>query len=249
RRAFAPPGARPDGKLGLPLYGGGGRPAQLDVETLRAETFWLRAPSLDRARAALARHPRAKRVELELDDYAGLDGGLLDGKPIVRAIARTVAQARALLSIDAFEVVVDLTRETAEWLLGLAAVPARLALRQPTYERLTEAAERDVELRDFFARFRHSVPVEGVPACVTGRAPRPRPRTLDTAMLTEGGRVEIFRYTKRYIVEHYTTKSLRCKTCVHDSACAGMHVNYVRAHGYAFMQPASAESALAGDGA
>jgi MoaA/NifB/PqqE/SkfB family radical SAM enzyme len=247
RRAVAPPDARPDGKRGLPIYGGGA-PAQLDFATLGVETFWLRAPSLERARQELARHPRARRVELELDDYAGLDSGLIDGKPVVRAVAATVAQARALLAIDAFEVVVELTRETAEWLLGLDAVSPRLALRQPTYERLTEAAERDVELREFFARFPHAVPVEGVPACVTGRAPRRRPKTLDTAMMTTSGRVEIFRYTKRYIVEHYLTKSLRCKSCVHDSECSGMHVNYVRAHGYGVMQPRTGDSGLGRDG-
>jgi MoaA/NifB/PqqE/SkfB family radical SAM enzyme len=215
--------------------------AQLDFAALGAETFWIRAPSLERARAALSRHPRARRVELELDDWTGVDAATLDGKPIARAVVRRAADARALLALDAFEVAVELTRETAAWLLSLAAapapLPARLVLRQPTYERLTEAAEHDVDLRDFFARFPHAVPVEGIPACVTSRAPRPRPRILDTAMLTEGGRVEIFRYTKRYITEHYSTKSLRCRTCAHDADCAGMHVNYVRAHGYAFMQP------------
>src|SRR5205807_1270909 len=50
RRALAPPGARPDGKLGLPIYGGGAA-AQLDLAKLRADTFWVRAPSVERARA------------------------------------------------------------------------------------------------------------------------------------------------------------------------------------------------------
>src|SRR5256885_13137726 len=50
-----------------------------------------------------------------------------------------------------------------------------------------------------------------------------------------------FRFTKRYILEHYWTKSLRCKGCVHFDACQGMHVNYVRAHGYGVMQPVVSE--------
>jgi hypothetical protein len=79
--------------------------------------------------------------------------------------------------------------------------------------------------------------VEGVPACVAGREPKQRPKTLDTAMMTPDGKLEIFRYAKKYIVEHYLTKALRCKGCVHNATCDGMHVNYVRAHGYDLMQP------------
>jgi hypothetical protein len=61
-------------------------------------------------------------------------------------------------------------------------------------------------------------------------------------MMTPEGRIEIFRYTKRYILEHYRAKSLRCKPCVHFAACEGMHINYIRAHGYSLMQPVGATS-------
>ena len=210
-----------------------------------AKVLWVRAPNLARARAALERFPQLRSVELDLDDYEGLvgalaDSGVLAGRTLARAVVRSPAQAEALLAIDgSFEIVVDLTRETAPWLLAVAD-PARLALRQPTYERLTEAAENDVDLREFFLRFTHPIPVEGVPSCISGRAPRVRPRVLDAAMHDEGGRLEIFRYTRRYILEDYRTKSLRCGSCVHNSSCDGMHVNFVRAHGYGVMEPIAA---------
>jgi hypothetical protein len=183
-------------------------------------------------------------VELELEDYAGLEAALeeaLSGREVVRAGATTRAQAEALLAVDAgFEVTVDLTKETAAWVLSLPAVPARVALRQPNYERLTEASANDVDLRDFFGRFAHlgsHVPVDNVPACILGRAPRDAPRVLDTTMMTPEGRLEIFRYTRRYILEGYRTKSLRCTECTHFEGCTGMHINYVRAHGYGVMDP------------
>ena len=135
-----------------------------------------------------------------------------------------------------------LTKETGEWLQTLPAAPARLALRQPTYERLTESAERDVDLRAFFTSFTHAVPVEDVPACISGRAPRARRRTLDTAMMTPDGKLEVFRYARRYILEGYRTKSLRCRECREDSRCDGMHINHVRAHGYQVMLPMPAVS-------
>jgi hypothetical protein len=205
-----------------------------------AEVLSIVAPDLAEARAAAARFPGLSRLELELDDYAGLEGDDLDGRQVVRAVASTSTAARALLALPAtFEVVVLLDRETAPWLLSLAEPPPRLAIRQPTYERLTESAERDVDLADFFAAFRHPVPVEAVPACLTGRPPRARPEPLDTAMMTVDGRLDVFRYAKRFVLAHYLTKSLRCRGCVHDRDCAGVHVNYVRAHGYAVLRPVS----------
>ncbi len=256
-------GANGGARRGLPIYGtnGGSGASEVDLAHAEVDVLWLRAPSLARAREVLRDWPRAARVALELDDYAGLDAalpdGALDGRALVSARAATVEQARALLALDGaaptsgaaphagagagFEVSVALTRDTAAWLLGpdgaRAAASGRLALYQPTYERLTESAERDADLRDFFARFTAPVPVDGVPACLSGRAPRARPALLDVAMLAPSGRVEIFRYAKRYILDGYFTKSLRCKTCAHDAECGGAHVNFVRAHGYATLVP------------
>ena len=70
-----------------------------------------------------------------------------------------------------------------------------------------------------------------------GRTPREPPKTVDTAMMQPDGQLEIFRYIQRYIVDRYKARSLRCKPCVHASQCDGMHINYIRAHGYELMQP------------
>ena len=56
-------------------------------------------------------------------------------------------------------------------------------------------------------------------------------------MMTSEGALEIFRYTRRFILDHYRSKSVRCGSCVHDATCAGLHINQVRAHGYAWLQP------------
>jgi MoaA/NifB/PqqE/SkfB family radical SAM enzyme len=231
-----------DGRVHLRLAGSEPVPA-IPPEALAREAGARRvhavAPSLAHALEVAARYP-VPELSLELDDWDGFDGTAPD-KRVVQVVARTAADARRLLAIAGdFEVLVHLTRETTAWLLGLDAVSPRLALLQPTYERLTEAAERDADLRAFFERFPHPIPVEGVPACVIGRAPRTRPATLDSAMMTPGGRIEIFRYAKRYILEHYRAKSLRCRECVHDTSCDGMQINWIRAHGYQLMQPVHA---------
>jgi MoaA/NifB/PqqE/SkfB family radical SAM enzyme len=223
--------------LKLPIVGQSeARPA---ADLTGADTLWLRSPDLATARAALAKHPHFKKLELELADYTGLDAGMLDGRTITRAITADSETAARLLQLDAFEVVVDLHRGTADWLLSLSSAK-RLVVRQPTYERLTEAAARDVDLRDFFARFTLPVPVENIPVCLSGRPARVRPEVLDAAMLAgDTGRLEIFRYAKRFILDSYYTKSTRCKTCQHYTNCSGVHINQARAHGYALLQPIS----------
>lgn len=256
--------ARADGRVGLPVIGAVAADPQgsepISVERLASEasarTLAVRAPDLAEARAAIARFASAsssiEAIELDLPRYDELAGalsseGTLDGLRVARATARDVASAELLLALPhALEVEVLLTRQTEPFLLALDPIPARLSLRQPTYERLTEAAALDVDLPSFFARFRGvDVPVEGVPACVLGRAPRLAPPSLDAAMCDASGRLEIFRYTRRYILERYTTKSRRCRACAHDARCEGMHVNQVRAHGYAWMQPIEGAAAAA----
>ena len=216
------------------------------VAAAGASLLVIESPTLAEALPTIARFAGVTELDLTLGSNDGLDeaiapDGTLAGRRVRCVRTRSSVEAARLLAHPAgFEVAVALTRDTAPWLLALDTVSPRLALYQPTYERLTENGAHDVDLRDFFATFAHDVPVEGVPACVTGRPPRVREETLDTTMMLPEGRLEIFHYAKRYILDHYRTKSLRCRGCSHAATCDGMHVNYVRAHGYGVMQPVTA---------
>jgi len=211
------------------------------------ERIWIVAPNLDLALVELAKFPSRVGVELELESWAGLaevisPGPTLAGHPLHRASCRSAADAEVLLGISGLEVALDLSRENAPWILGLRSAPAGLVLRQPSHERLSESAASDVDLSAFFAQIEPALPVEGVPACIAGRPPKARPVVLDGAMMTSAGRLEIFRYARRYIAERFVTKSLRCRACLYNEGCRGLHINYVRAHGYAAMQPIFAPS-------
>ncbi len=239
-----------DGRRRLPVVAG---PSRLPIHTLSeqaaragARQLVVRAPDLASARAELSRLPTVPELALELERPEGLlealvreDGGeLIDGRRLVRVTVRDADEARALLAAPGrFEVEVLLSRQVEPWLLGLESALPRLALRQPTYERLTEAQSHDVDAPAFFAALRVALPVRGLPACVVGAAVEPEPATLDARGMAPDGSLEIFRFTKRFVLDGYTTKSLRCRGCALDAACAGMHVNQVRAHGYAWMQP------------
>ena len=154
-----------------------------------ARTLHVCAPDVAAAKDALASFPRLRRLELELGSYAGMEealeaGGAFADHVVDRARVRTVAEAEALLATGAtFEVAVELSQRTAPWLLSLAEVSPRLSLWQPNHERVTDARAEDVDLAEFFSRFRAEVPVDNVPACILGRRPRrPARDTLDTAI-------------------------------------------------------------------
>ncbi|MEZ4382224.1 MAG: radical SAM protein [Nannocystaceae bacterium] len=216
-----------------------------------ADRLWVVAPTLERALPLLGAFPAIAEVELDLEDCAGVaqalsEGAALAGKRVRRVCCRSAAEAEVLLAIDGLEVVLELSQATAPWILALEAAPAGLVLRQPSHERLSESATSDVDLPAFFAALTPAIPTEGVPACILGRPPRRRPRHLDGAMLTPEGRLEIFRYARRYIADRYYTKSLRCRSCLYNDDCRGLHINYVRAHGYAAMQPIAGDVAADG---
>ncbi|MCY1069308.1 radical SAM protein [Nannocystis sp. RBIL2] len=259
----AAPGPAAPRRIRLPLLGAGpslptapARP-RLDARALAAaakpRSLWLVATDLATAEAIAADFPDVSELELELADPAALLARLSDissatcpegqpavlaGKRLTRIVVADPAAAAALLDLNLdLDVVLLLSRAAEPWLLGLDRAPPRLVLRQPTRERLTESAELDLDLVAFFAAFRHPVPVESVPACVLGRRPRERPSVFDAAQLGPDGGLEIFRYARRFIDDGFHVKSLRCKTCSYDHGCKGMHINYVRAHGFAAMRP------------
>ena len=212
---------------------------------------WIVAPSLMRAQEVIAEQSALTELELELGSLTGLFAALqndqLNGRRVLAVHVQTAHEADALLAHEGtFEVVLALTKENEAWLHALEAPSPRLVLRQHTHERLTESAASDVDLRAFFTKFTHAVPVIGVPACVLPHAPRQEPPTLDASMLAPEGGLEVFRFTRRHIESGYMTKALRCKQCMHTARCSGMHINYVRAHGYGVMQPVLAAEGAVG---
>lgn len=202
----------------------------------KAKTVWMVASTVAEAEQGM-QGLSAEAVELELADPAGIEA-TLGGVPVTRVLVKTAEHAQALLAMDAgFEVAVALSKTTADWLLSLDEAPPALCIVQPTHDRLTTAASEDVELAEFFGAFTLDVPVEGVPTCIAGERARATPTTLDAAMMTPEGELEIFRFARRYVQSDYRVKSLRCKTCKHIETCEGLHVNHVRAFGFAALQP------------
>ncbi len=178
---------------------------------------------------------------LELESYSGLsealEAGALGGLALRRCYTRSPEQARELFDLDGdFEVCVALTQATKPLIEEYKTNP-RLALEQPNYDRVTDQLRQDVELRETLASLPENIPLENIPACLSGREPRAVSKRLDAGMLGADARVDMGKYTQRYIADRYYTKSRRCSECKHDATCDGVHINFVRAHGYKELLP------------
>jgi MoaA/NifB/PqqE/SkfB family radical SAM enzyme len=183
-------------------------------------------------------------VELELDDYTGLDAALtpdgkLFGKRVSRCYTASAGWLQDLMNLDReFEVVAFLTPETEAVVRGYGSPPARLALAQRTYDLVSDAHANDIDLKGFFGSYEHDIEVENVPACLLGgREPRKRLAVLDAQMLGTDSRIDMAAFTKRYVTEAFHTKAVRCGKCTRNADCRGVHINWVRAHGYAPLAP------------
>jgi len=213
------------------------------------DALWIDAANLEIA-ADTASKAEDRGLILDLRDYSGLAealaaGGALEGRTIQRAYADSAESLALLLGVDAsFEVVAWINQSTTAYLQAEhPEAPARLVLAGRTYERLTEAADFDPDFGAFFKAYDPKVPVEELPECITGRAPQPSKAVLDADMLDKDGKLEIFGFAKRYILDHYYTKSHRCTGCAVFEQCQGAHINHVRAHGYKTLQPIEASEA------
>lgn len=209
-----------------------------------AASVLLVAANIEEARRMHDELPQGPEVELRLDEYRGLaevlgDPGSALGRRLTRCHARDPEQLTRLLAMPgSFEILVDLDVDTAAALRELPEIPARVALRQPNYDRASAAAARDV--RDF-AVFAASLPestrVENLPRCLAGPRWRAEPRTADAAVLGSDGRLVMTAFTQRFVEDGFYTKPVRCKSCSANASCRGVHVNWVRAHGFAPLVP------------
>jgi hypothetical protein len=166
-------------------------------------------------------------------------GAELYGRNLIACYTANPDEATKLLALlsRATELRVFLTKETEPMIRALGEPPANLVIVQRNYDLVSDAQSNDVDTKAFFQTYPYAVPVENVPACIVGRQVRPTRKELDTAMLGADARVDMVAYTKRYVADAYYTKALRCKDCRENESCRGVHVNWVRAHGFGAVEP------------
>jgi pyruvate-formate lyase-activating enzyme len=213
-------------------------PAPLPSTLSTTRVVHVVASSVASATELAAQLPDAE-LWLELPSYAELSGPELGARPVRRLFVDTPADLERVSRWSGdFEIVARVTRDSAPLLPKLGSeLGRRLVVEQPRYPRVTEQRARDADLRALCAGLPSPVRTRGIPACLGGRVPEPPTRTLDAGTLGADGRTDMARFTERFVDARFTTKSRRCRECRHDTACEGVHLNFVRTHGYGVLEP------------
>lgn len=217
----------------------------------KPERLWLTAADAGEATTALAELPfNAATVTVQL--ATGADPAPLFGhERLNRLVIDKVEDAGRYLvgrqRVPApIEVEVLLDRSLAAWLLArpatLRAWADRLVLTLPDHEYLSGSQRLDPEPAALARLAASGARLKNVPKCVAGTEVMAHDHALlDATMLDRGGDLDLDRYVHHFITNEYYAKSLRCHRCAEFDSCKGLHVNYLRNHGFRILTPLDTE--------
>ncbi|MGB0592386.1 MAG: radical SAM protein [Myxococcota bacterium] len=142
------------------------------------------------------------------------------------------------------EVEVVLGAETLAWLLAETAryeplIEAGLLVANlPNFEYLSAMRETGVGPEELAKLSALGMRLMNVARCLGGERAEPGAHfELSRAMLDNKGQMKVSPYVQRYITGEYYKKSLRCRGCAFTDHCKGMHIQFLRAHGFASLEP------------
>ena len=142
------------------------------------------------------------------------------------------------------EIEVVLGAETYAWLIDQKErcqplIDAELVVaRLPNFEYLSDMRETGVGPEELSTLRELGLRLMNVTRCLGGERVEPGGHfELSREMVDDKGHMKVSPYVQRYITGEYYKKSLRCRSCVVASSCKGMHIQFLRAHGFASLQP------------
>ncbi len=191
---------------------------------------------------ALASTLHARSVSLRLDDYEDLskyvdDGGCFGGMALREVVVSRSGQWKAALEGANTDLVVLLHRDLMPLFASFHECANRLILEQPTYHKLTTSLRNDVDLRSLFQTLGKAIRTRGIARCLSGLEPLKRWDWLEARFMRPDGTIDPQQLTRWYGRDRFFAKSLRCKDCRWNDDCVGMHINWLRAHGFAQLIP------------
>ncbi len=154
---------------------------------------------------------------------------------------------------EPMEVEVLINRPLATWLLARPATlrswGERLIITLPDHEYLSGSQQLDPAPETLARLAAGGARLKNVPRCVAGTEVMAHDHALlDASMLDRGGDLDLDRYVHHFITSEYYAKSLRCHRCAKFDRCKGLHVNYLRNHGFRILTPLDAEGLPVAEG-
>ena len=224
----------------------------------RPERVWLQARDAEDGAQLLedakfeGAQPEGVKVAMQLADDA--DPTALLGDPRIErfVIADVQAAATYLVGknrVKGQQVEVLLNQQLAEWLLArpatIKAWGKALIVTLRNHEYLSGSQQIDPKPEALRKLAGLGAQLKNVPRCVAGSPTLPGDHNLlDATMLDAGGDLDLDGYVHHYIENEYYAKSLRCHRCAEFDTCKGLHVNYLRHHGFAVLRPLDEHGAV-----
>ena len=224
----------------------GGAAAQERFGKQRPQRAWYVARDADDAGRLMRDYPfEGAAVSMQL--AAGADPGpLVHENAVDRFIVASVDDAARYLvgkdKIMGAEVEVLLDHALAQWLLArpstIKAWGDQLICTLGNHEYLSESQATDPPPETLRKLAGLGARLKNVPECVAGTDTLSHDHgLLDARMLDGGGDLDLDGYVHHFIESEYYAKSLRCHRCSRFDRCKGLHVNYLRSHGFQILQP------------
>lgn len=136
------------------------------------------------------------------------------------------------------------SKHTADWILlhqeKLEKLGDRVSLVQPTYEKLEQTIEFDVDdIQKLYASITVPLQLRNLPMCLSGATSLQEPRKKLFANMFDKttGRLDIPELSRYHIAQGYYAKSIRCRNCVVNEYCSGAHINMIRHKGLQILSP------------
>ena len=229
------------------------RPALVHVQSpdVAGVKAWLRERRWPEA--SVVAEARAEAAAAELLDEPDVDRLVLR---TVAGLEAAVPRANALLATGVEpatvpDVEVALSADTAAWMLAHlddlapSIAAGKIIGRLLNFEYLSAVRDNGItpelltQLRDAGLRLMN------VARCLGGdRSEVGGHFELSRTMLDAKGQLQVTPYVQRYIEEEYYNKSVRCRSCTFDTTCRGMHIQFLRAHGFSVLAPVPAAERL-----
>lgn len=113
----------------------------------------------------------------------------------------------------------------------------RVELLFPNAKTITEEEREipDIRIVKKISR-KYQMRIANLPLCISGRFYRGNPMMFRADFISNGD-FDLLTIASEYLLNHNYHKSLRCKGCVHNSQCKGMHINHLRRFGFKILRP------------
>ena len=232
--------------------------AAMRLDGQRPQVLHVQGSSVDALDTYLGEHPYRQVPELKVQAEVHGDTGaeaLAERDDLDRVIVTTLDGLRAAAAAlgarhaDGAEpgelphIEVRLDAEISQGMVDDAAlhplIEAGLIVgRLPTFEYLSEVEKNGVNPETLTALRDLGVRLMNVAPCLGGDRAEEGPHyELSRDMIDDRGHMMVSPYVQRYIVGEYYKKSVRCRGCALTERCRGMHIQFLRAHGFAVLQP------------